>query len=103
VTSSIIAQAAIAGILYLLPSSAAVKNYSHSIRLGNYQAWTSEPKANLEARMMQIRRYLKGYGPATWEDFRHWSGLNIGEINPAIAGLEAELDTFTIESQAYVS
>ncbi|WP_430535588.1 crosslink repair DNA glycosylase YcaQ family protein [Listeria rocourtiae] len=103
VTSSIIAQAAIAGILYLLPSSDAVKNYSHRIRLGNYQAWTSEPKANLEALMMLIRRYLKGYGPATWEDFRHWSGLNIGEIKPAIAGLEAELDTFTIESQAYVS
>lgn len=73
------------------------------MRLGNYQTWTSEPEANLEALMMLIRRYLKGYGPATWEDFRHWSGLNIGEIKPAIAGLEAELDTFTIESQTYVS
>lgn len=103
VTSSIIAQAAIAGILYLLPSSDAVKNYSHRIRLGNYQVWLSESEANLEAVMALIRRYLKGYGPATWDDFRHWSGLNIGEVKPAIARLGPELDTFAIEGHTYVA
>lgn len=101
VRSAIIAQAAIRGILYLLPSSDTIRNYSHRMRLGNYEKWTSNPEQDIEAMMTLIRRYLAGYGPATWDDFRHWSGLNIGEIKPAIARLATELDTFTLEGQTY--
>ncbi|WP_222717411.1 DNA glycosylase AlkZ-like family protein [Listeria portnoyi] len=101
IRSAIIAQSAIQGILYLLPSSDTIRNYSHRMRLGNYKKWTSDPEQDIEAMMTLIRRYLAGYGPATWDDFRHWSGLNIGEIKPAIAMLAAEIDTFTLEGKTY--
>ncbi|EUJ25197.1 DNA glycosylase AlkZ-like family protein [Listeria cornellensis] len=101
VTSAIIAQVAIQGILYLLPSSDTIRNYSHRMRLGNYKTWTSDSEQDIEAMMTLIRRYLAGYGPATWDDFRHWSGLNVGEIKPAIARLAPEIDTFSLEGQTY--
>ncbi|EUJ25109.1 hypothetical protein PGRAN_00165 [Listeria grandensis FSL F6-0971] len=103
VTSGIIAQAAIQGSLYLLPSSDGIRNYSHRMRLGNYEEWESDPVRNQEAMKHLIRRYLSGYGPATWKDFRHWSGLNAGEIKAATLCLADELDTFEIEGESYVA
>ncbi|EUJ34436.1 hypothetical protein PWEIH_17028, partial [Listeria weihenstephanensis FSL R9-0317] len=102
VTSSIIAQAAMQGIFRLLPSSDTIRNYTHRIWLGDFEEWEAEQTKDLEAMMTLIRRYLAGYGPATWNDFRHWSGLNVGEIKAATLKLEDELDTFTLDEETYV-
>ncbi|MBC2367562.1 winged helix DNA-binding domain-containing protein [Listeria booriae] len=103
VRSSIIAQAAIRGILYLLPSSDTIRNYSHRSRLGNYTEWAPDEAKDLEAMKALIHRYLAGYGPATWKDFRHWSGLTVGNIKEAVKALANELVVFTLDGEEYVA
>ncbi|MBC1911462.1 winged helix DNA-binding domain-containing protein [Listeria booriae] len=103
VRSSIIAQAAIRGILYLLPSSDTIRNYSHRSHLENYTEWAPDEAKDLEAMKTLIHRYLAGYGPATWKDFRHWSGLTAGDIKEAVKALANELVIFTLDGEEYVA
>jgi hypothetical protein len=44
-----------------------------------------------EAQCAVMRKYLRAYGPATWQDFSHWSGIPMQELKPLPAMLEAEL------------
>jgi Winged helix DNA-binding domain len=46
-----------------------------------------------------LRHYLTAFGPASIDDFHWWSGLNLREITPAIAGLRPDLVDIRIEGQ----
>ncbi len=49
----------------------------------------------VEARAELVRRWLAGFGPATINDIRWWTGLTVGELKPAlatIAPVEVDLD-----------
>lgn len=44
-----------------------------------------------EALALLARKYFRGHGPATLEDFTWWSGLNIGDCRKGIDALGSEL------------
>ena len=47
----------------------------------------------VEARAELVRRWLRGFGPATMNDIRWWTGLTVAELKPALAAIApAEVD-----------
>ncbi len=48
-----------------------------------------------------IKRYFVYYGPATKDDFIHWSGLNIKDINKDLNSIIKELNIIEIENKKY--
>jgi hypothetical protein len=44
-----------------------------------------------EAQCELLRKYLRSYGPATLNDFSHWSGISMQEVKPLLPVLEPEL------------
>jgi hypothetical protein len=44
-----------------------------------------------EAQSALLRKYLRAYGPATLNDFSHWSGISTQDVKPLRPLLEAEL------------
>jgi hypothetical protein len=52
-----------------------------------------------EAQTGLVRHYLRGYGPATPQDFAAWSGLPMQEVNPLWQKLKAELASISIEGK----
>lgn len=54
-----------------------------------------------EAIVELARRYFISRGPATMQDFVHWSGLLISEARMALDALKTELVSETINEQTY--
>lgn len=54
-----------------------------------------------ESLMLLARKYFQSHAPATWEDYRWWSGLTAGECKTGLSLIEKELDTFTLSGQTY--
>lgn len=56
-------------------------------RFGRRDLWLPdlewEPPDPEEARRELLMRYLAGYGPATMQDFAHWTGLKMPEVREA--------------------
>ncbi|HVO36856.1 MAG TPA: winged helix DNA-binding domain-containing protein [Candidatus Acidoferrum sp.] len=50
-----------------------------------------------EARAVLFRMYLRGYGPASTQDFTYWSGLMAGETRKACEANESKLRTVRVE------
>jgi hypothetical protein len=44
------------------------------------------------AKCELLRRYLRAYGPATWKDFAHWSGISMVEVRELPPLVENELE-----------
>ncbi|HET8629127.1 MAG TPA: winged helix DNA-binding domain-containing protein [Thermomicrobiales bacterium] len=52
-----------------------------------------------EASAELVRRYLDAYGPATPEDFAHWSGSRLRPVRKTFARLAGELVTVDVEGE----
>lgn len=44
------------------------------------------------AKCELLRRYLRAYGPATWRDFAHWSGISMVEVRELAPLVQSELE-----------
>ena len=56
---------------------------------------SAEPLGADEARVVLARRWLQSFGPAPVSDLKWWSGLTLGQVRKALAGLdvvEVDLD-----------
>ncbi len=60
----------------------------------------SKPPSALEAQCTLMRKYLRGYGPATLRDFSHWSGIPIQEVKALPAMLAADLEEISHENKS---
>ena len=48
-----------------------------------------------------LKRYFSTYGPATYLDFLHWSGLQFKDIKNELKWLHNEFDTYVYDGQVY--
>jgi hypothetical protein len=93
----LIALAAMQGILCLGPE----RNDGES-RYVLLDDWIprAAPMPSREAALAELaRRYFAGYGPATIEDFKAWSGLPMAEARLGVTGAHASLAEVTIQGQ----
>jgi hypothetical protein len=66
---------------------------SSQYRWSPMSTWLPEgaPSASAdEARTELARRWLQGFGPATVADLKWWTGLTLGQIRKALAGIDVE-------------
>lgn len=61
-------------------------------------AWQLPPEA--AARQEIVKRYLKGYGPASVQDLAHWAGWRMSRAEAELKALEAELLPVQVDGQA---
>lgn len=63
--------------------------------------WLSKQKevAELAAKQILLRRYLRAFGPATLQDFSKWSGITVKEVKPILETLADELVDVQIENR----
>jgi hypothetical protein len=54
-----------------------------------------------EALAELSRRYFRGHGPATAQDFAWWSGLTMTDVRSGIEAVQSELEYETVEGQTY--
>jgi len=63
--------------------------------------WLPKQKeiSETEAQQMLLHRYLRAYGPATLQDFSHWTGLSMKEAKAIWEMLQEELVEVSIENE----
>ena len=60
------------------------------IRTDQWLKTKARPMPPATAQHALLRKYLRAYGPATLQDFSHWSGIPISEVRPLRALLGDE-------------
>jgi hypothetical protein len=60
------------------------------IRTNQWLKTKTRPMPAAKAQHALLRKYLRAYGPATLQDFSHWSGIPISEVRPLRAQLGEE-------------
>ena len=68
------------GILFGIPEKPYIKNFVRFNAL-NKNKWSFDKNQTILSFEKMLIRYFQYYGPATLEDFSHWSGLQIKFIN----------------------
>jgi uncharacterized protein YcaQ len=58
-----------------------------------------EPMSPTEAQCALLRKYLRAYGPATLNDFAHWTGIRMQEVKTLRALLEPELAQVPVDKK----
>ncbi|WP_338869665.1 winged helix DNA-binding domain-containing protein [Spirosoma sp. SC4-14] len=62
---------------------------------------STRPMERIEALAELTKRYFRGHGPATLQDFVWWSGLTITEAKAGIHAVKSQLAQETIHGQLY--
>jgi len=64
--------------------------------------WLGEqPAVTLEdAQAELLRRFLRGFGPATAHDFAKWAGMRVTEARGVVAALDRELTAVSVDGMA---
>ena len=81
--------------------SGAMKNGKPTFALLDEWVPRADPLPKEEALARLAIRYFTGHGPATLQDFIWWSGLPIGQARQALASVQRDLRSETVESVAY--
>jgi hypothetical protein len=75
----------------------------NEVQLVRTDQWLTKLKARpiqeAEAQCVLLRKYLRAYGPATLNDFAHWSGLPVAQVRPLQAFLAEELAEVKMEGE----
>ncbi|MBC1571413.1 winged helix DNA-binding domain-containing protein [Listeria sp. FSL L7-1426] len=78
-------QGSLDGKLFCVPEAPKTKFYSHRSRISaeSHEDWLNIERDQTGLETM-IDRYFSAYGPATIQDFKHWSGLRNSEYMPTL-------------------
>jgi len=75
----------------------------NEVQLVRTDQWLTKLKARpvdgAEAQCVVLRKYLRAYGPATLNDFAHWSGLPVAQVRSLQALLAQELAEVKVEDE----
>ncbi|HAB7241168.1 TPA_asm: winged helix DNA-binding domain-containing protein [Listeria monocytogenes] len=85
-------QGSLDGKLFCVPESPKTRFYSHRSRIDSksHEEWLNIERNQTGLETM-IDRYFSAYGPATIQDFKHWSGLRNSEYTTT---LEKQLENY---------
>lgn len=83
------------GILFALPEKPHTKHFFHRSFLFAEKDMIEWNKITQKEALSQLlERYFKAYGPASFKDFLHWSGLKKNEVHEAFQNIRSQLTSF---------
>ncbi|MEO1771848.1 DNA glycosylase AlkZ-like family protein [Candidatus Enterococcus ferrettii] len=90
------------GLLFGIPAKPSVQQFATFATLNKepWQQQTNHDEASLEKLML---RYFTYYGPATAQDFSHWSGLSMKVFNDTLNLIKSDLNLQIIQDRTYYS
>lgn len=98
---SVILQATLEGVIFGIPDMPQTKYFAHRnkcIKDKDFSLWKKDIEKSTQKLILN---YFKNYGPATLNDFCHWSGLNKSEAKAAFEKIEDKLFCDRIDGGAY--
>lgn len=88
------------GVMFGVPAKPSIKRFaSYTTVCG--QKWTLDSGSTEKSLGDMMKRYFACYGPASLQDFCHWSGLPVGLAKDALCRVEPELTMQTMNGRAY--
>lgn len=88
------------GVLFGIPAKPSIRRFACFSALDRSQwEWNEERRATSLEEMML--RYFQHYGPATIQDFSHWSGLSIMVFREVFERIQPKLTAVTIDKRTY--
>lgn len=88
------------GLLFGIPAKPSIKNFVFFDALLQ-TAWRENPERFAASLDDMLLRYFQYYGPATLQDFCHWSGLTTSIARQSLARVESRLNAATLEKRFY--
>lgn len=97
----VLIEASLRGQIYAVPESPKTRFYAHRewIDDASLAAWQESIDKSAIDRFLY--RYFSCYGPATLEDFKHWSGLPNYAFLDAFKRMEGNLERFEVAGKMY--
>ena len=88
------------GIMFGIPEKSYIKNFA-KCDITNKDNWFFHEDKLISSFEKILIRYFKYYGPATLEDFSHWSGLGMKFINIHFENIKDKLNTHMYNNKIY--
>lgn len=92
----------IQGAIFGVPAKPSIKHFGSYTAIGK-ERWTRNEEHAETSLDELMRRYFQYYGPASVQDFCHWSGLTLSVANNAFFRIESELEVKEMNGRKYYS
>lgn len=99
---ALLLQSTLQRIFFGLPEKPHTKHYIHFSHI-QYKHWQVSEEETYRAFKELMVRYFKSYGPASLEDFCHWSGISKRESQSAFFDISPQLIEYEYENRKLYS
>ena len=101
-TYMVLSYLSVNGVIFGIPAKPSIQEFACSSTL-NKAHWQRDAEKFAASLDEMMRRYFRYYGPATMQDFSHWSGLPILAFREVFGSLEPSLTAATLDKRTYYS